>query len=394
MSSAALSVLMFCPQYLPKMGGTERQAAKLSKALAEMGCRVRILTPAVSGLPNREVTDGFEVIRFPLQDLSKRLPFKGIGLLNVPVMNLQVQTAMKRFAFDFDVVHCHSAGLVSAMACASAKTMRKPSLVKVASSTPTELEALQQRPIYESVFVRGYFRSQAQFICISDHISSELSEIGISSDRINKIPNGVAIPDGVKPRSARTKFLYLGRLDTNTSRDTAGLLVSFAHVYPSNRAIELALVGGGNLLEATRAHARNLTEADPGLKIHVPGFDSAEKWFAWADAFVLPSRHEGLSNALLEAMAHGLPCIANDIPPNREALADGESGILVPVGNRRALADALASLVRDPGLARHLSAKARERVEQVYSIEVVAQKVMDLYGKCINDPESAYGHAG
>jgi glycosyltransferase involved in cell wall biosynthesis len=130
------------------------------------------------------------------------------------------------------------------------------------------------------------------------------------------------------------------------------------------------------------------------LKIHVPGFDSAEKWFAWADAFVLPSRHEGLSNALLEAMAHGLPCIANDIPPNREALADGESGILVPVGNRRALADALASLVRDPGLARHLSAKARERVEQVYSIEVVAQKVMDLYGKCINDPESAYGHAG
>jgi glycosyltransferase involved in cell wall biosynthesis len=169
---------------------------------------------------------------------------------------------------------------------------------------------------------------------------------------------------------------------------------SFALVYPSNSYTELALVGGGDLLEATRAHARNLTEANPGLKIHVPGFDSAEKWFAWADAFVLPSRREGLSNALLEAMAHGLPCIANDIPPNREALADGKAGILTPVSDRQALAEALASIIHNPAMAQNLAVMARERAEQVYSIEVVAQKVLDLYLGCITGPEALHDHMG
>ena len=111
----------------------------------------------------------------------------------------------------------------------------------------------------------------------------------------------------------------------------------------------------------------------------MPGFDQPKKWLAWADCFVLPSRLEGLSNALLEAMAAGLPCIANDIPPNREVLDNGNAGVLVAVENCDALEAAMRDMVEDNGKARNFALRARERVEQCYSINSVAVRYVNLY---------------
>ena len=125
-----------------------------------------------------------------------------------------------------------------------------------------------------------------------------------------------------------------------------------------------------------------MADASPARKrIHLPGFDRPEKWLAWADCFVLPSRREGLSNALLEAMAAGLPCIANDIPPNREVLDNGNAGILVPVGDGDALENAMRVIVEDSGVAEHYAQMARERVEQCYTISAVAESYLKLYRK-------------
>ena len=115
-------------------------------------------------------------------------------------------------------------------------------------------------------------------------------------------------------------------------------------------------------------------------RIQVPGTEDAQSWLAWADCFVLPSRREGLSNALLEAMAMGLPCIANDIPPNREVLADGEAGILVPGGNVEALREQMAHLtVNPPLLAERLSAASIARVAKNYTLTSVAACYDALY---------------
>jgi glycosyltransferase involved in cell wall biosynthesis len=98
-----------------------------------------------------------------------------------------------------------------------------------------------------------------------------------------------------------------------------------------------------------------------------------------ADLFVLPSLSEGISNALLEAMAQGLPCIATDIPGNRDLIRDGETGLLVPTGDPGALAQRIALLAGDEGLRASLGRAARRLVEVRFDIDSVAREYAALY---------------
>ena len=210
-------------------------------------------------------------------------------------------------------------------------------------------------------------------------VEAALIRAGVAPGNIVRVPNGVELSDDPEARYGAkrvTSFLYMGRLSANTGRDIPTLVKAFDRVATTHVDIELAIVGGGELLEETRRLAESCTAGD---RIHLPGFDRPEKWLAWANCFVLPSRREGLSNALLEAMAVGLPCIANDIPPNREVLDDGKAGMLVPMENCDALEAAIRGLVEDDEKARRFALKAKERVERCYSIRAVADRYAQLY---------------
>lgn len=381
-----LSVLMFCPQYLPAIGGTERQAAKISEALAEKGCKVRILTPKLhEESPECETTNGFEVVRFPLRDLSKSFPVRGIGLLNVPVLRKAVFAALGQFGNEFDVIHAHGAGLLSAFACEFSERHGKPFLCKVAISRPTELELLGQKPLYGKYFAQTLATKTDMWLGISKDILMALECFGIEETKMIWLPNGVRVPLMRNRSAAVRKFCYIGRLSNNPPRDISSLVKAFTRLASSHSKCELAIVGGGNLLEDTRQVVSRAMKSDPNIKIHMPGFDDARKWFDWSDAFVLPSRQEGLSNALLEAMAEGLPCIANDIPPNREALDNGRAGLLPPVEDAEALYSCMKQVVEDERLAVRLGKAARKQAEQVYDIKIVASRLAKLYETLIKN---------
>ncbi|WP_153133167.1 glycosyltransferase family 4 protein [Dechloromonas hortensis] len=93
----------------------------------------------------------------------------------------------------------------------------------------------------------------------------------------------------------------------------------------------------------------------------------------------LPSYREGLPKSLLEAMAAGLPCVTTDVPGCREAVRDGENGLLVPAKNVPALADALECLLRNPELARKMGECGRKRLEQEFSAQYVNERTLALY---------------
>lgn len=105
--------------------------------------------------------------------------------------------------------------------------------------------------------------------------------------------------------------------------------------------------------------------------------------YARADIFVLPSLAEGMSNALLEAMACGLPCLASDISANAELIQDGVNGLLFPVGDARALAKRIELLLSDRALAQGLGDAARKTVEARYTFEHVTEAYQALYLKLI-----------
>jgi glycosyltransferase involved in cell wall biosynthesis len=95
--------------------------------------------------------------------------------------------------------------------------------------------------------------------------------------------------------------------------------------------------------------------------------------------FLMPSRSEGFSNALLEAMACSLPCVATRVGGNPEAVKDGHSGYLVDVGDSNAAAEKIIQLVRSPSQARQMGLIGRKIVEQQFSMDIFTNRMNEVY---------------
>ena len=104
---------------------------------------------------------------------------------------------------------------------------------------------------------------------------------------------------------------------------------------------------------------------------------------AAADIFVLPSRSEGFSNALIEAMAAGLPTIATDVGGNSEAIANKRSGLIVPPEDASALARAIETLLENPEFADSLSQGGRQAVEQNFSSDAMMRGYTSVFSKIL-----------
>ena len=97
------------------------------------------------------------------------------------------------------------------------------------------------------------------------------------------------------------------------------------------------------------------------------------------DVFALPSLSEGLSIALLEAMAAGKPVVATNVGGNPELIIDGETGLLVPAGDAGSLATAIGALLSDPAEARRLGANGMDRVKRCFGLESMVEGYQTIY---------------
>ena len=374
-------VLMFCPQFRPVVGGAERQAERLARALSAADCQVTILTPLLDpDSPAVEVVEGVRIERFPLIDLSRRWPVRGIALLNIPAILWQVRRVVKRNLDQYDILHCHLASVPVAGAVMAARHKPIPVLCKASvADLKSDLGEIERTGITGYVTAWLIRRWIPFWTAPTQAVVAALSRAGIHADSIYWIPNGVDLP--VKAKGTVTdfparRFLYLGRLSVNADRDVPTLIRAFDRLAGIEPTAELAVVGDGDLYRATAELAGHCRHA---RRIHLPGFQTPEPWLEWADAFVLPSRREGLANALLEAMSYGLPCIANDIPSNREVLAGGAAGVLVPLGSEQALFEAMRRMAVDSKHKAIMGTAARTHVREYYSIQSVAGRYIEFY---------------
>jgi glycosyltransferase involved in cell wall biosynthesis len=102
-----------------------------------------------------------------------------------------------------------------------------------------------------------------------------------------------------------------------------------------------------------------------------------------SNVFCLPSRNEGFSNALIEAMGSGLPCIATRVGGNAEALEEGENGYLVASEDANAMADRILGLLRDRELAKQIGSAARVTVRERFSMEAMMNRLMGIYDELL-----------
>lgn len=139
--------------------------------------------------------------------------------------------------------------------------------------------------------------------------------------------------------------------------------------------VHLVIAGEGPLRDQLESRARGL-----GERVHFLGHrEDVSVLLQGFDVFCLPSDREGLSFALLEAMAVGLAIVATDVQGSGEAIIDGESGLLVPPGSAAAIATALSRLIEHPATARILGESAKKRFAQNFTADQMVERTLRVY---------------
>jgi glycosyltransferase involved in cell wall biosynthesis len=202
--------------------------------------------------------------------------------------------------------------------------------------------------------------------------------IGVPRERIVVLPNPVALPAvlPLRGRAARVTFVYLGLIGAN--KGTFDLVEALALLpHATLDRMHVVIAGNGEHHELGRRIARHSLQATVEVRSWL---DAAQRdaLLASAEAFVLPSYHEGLPMALLEAMAWGLAPVVTPVGSIAELIDDEINGLLAQPGDLPGLAAAIERVALDAGLRARLGAAARRRVEPL-AVDVYAQKLCALY---------------
>lgn len=166
-------------------------------------------------------------------------------------------------------------------------------------------------------------------------------------------------------------------------KDHAGLLSALGRigaqqlVTSDGRRVSIWFVGEGALRPELEARCQQL-----GLdeRVHLPGAsDRVADYLAAADGFILPSRLEGMSNAIIEAMAAGLPVIARRVGGNPELVMEAETGLLSEPGSAESLEAGIRDLIADPKRMALMGQAGRDRAQQLFSIDAMMKNYADYY---------------
>ena len=237
------------------------------------------------------------------------------------------------------------------------------------------------------------------FIAISDEVEeSMIRQIGPIQDRIVTIPNGVDVRRYGKPcieKGALCQQLGLehdSRLIVTVGRLTeqkghCHLINAAATVISRYSEAHFLFIGDGELKGALQARVEELGVSQ---HIHFLGIrNDVPDVLAVVDLFVLPSLWEGLSIALLEAMASGNPVVATGVSGTTQVMIPGETGLIVPPGDSQALAEAIMQLLSDPARAKAMGLAAKRHVEANHSAQKQADEHMALYRRLVAEATRA-----
>jgi D-inositol-3-phosphate glycosyltransferase len=231
-------------------------------------------------------------------------------------------------------------------------------------------------------------------IAVSGHIAEQAIQLGVEPTRVRVIRSGVDV-QRFQPRdraAARQQLgiadatplvLFVGNLEPRKQLDV--LVQAMVEVRRQSGTAELFLVGSGELAGVHDQTARlmHLTrELELSHAVHFVGAiedDQLMNFYAAADVFALPSSSEAQGIVALEAMACGLPVVATAVGGLLETIEDRRTGLLVPAGDVRALADGLVALLNDEPNRQAIAAVARQVVERDFSWSRSIEATIEVY---------------
>ena len=385
---------MVISQFYPIIGGAEKQAQLLGQKLIEKGIQVQLVTGSWKpGIPRREIINGIQIFR--------NFSFWGMfGIKGLrPLMALTYMTTLGIYLLahgrEYDIIHVHQALHPAFVSVLVAKHfLGKPVIVKTASSGMTsDIKQLKQVPL-GSFQLRYLLRKMECLVAVSKVGGKEFKDIGFPESQIEHIPNGVALPHDGKANYGQVKrVITTARLSKEKGIDI--LLKAWGSVVRQEKKLKLVIVGDGPLAGELKNLSRFLKVKE---YVEFTGMvQSPTEYLREADLFVLPSRAEGLSNALLEAMSYGLPCIATNVGGNTEMIGEDKhqeinpgkfivarNGLLVNPEDVEGLSEAMLYLIQNQSEREAMGNKGRQYIAKNYSIDLIADKYIALYQRILD----------
>jgi L-malate glycosyltransferase len=377
--AAPIRVLMVIRLFYPWLGGTQSQADRLSRELIRRGLPVRLVTGWwFRGTPQRETIDGIPVFRN-----TTLWEFFGVRGLRKFGGYLYIATLLWRLwrtRRSYDVIHVHGLSYHTYAAALAGRWLHRPTIAKIANSgSASDIDKMRRG---DHLALSRYMLPTAlrcdRFVALNEAVVRELVAAGVPERRIVRIPNGIEVPSLHERATALhdpAGVVFVGRLHEQKGVDT--LLRAFARLRTQrpDARIDLRLIGDGPRRPELEALARELVVDAAFLGER----DDVATQLEDADVFVLPSRAEGMSNALLEAMTAGLPAIVTNIPGNADVIRHEQNGLLVEPDDADGLAAAIGRLLDDAALRERLGGAARDTVETGYALDRVATHYVALY---------------
>jgi L-malate glycosyltransferase len=321
---------------------------------------------------------GLKLVRFGV-----RPPFeKGSLPLELARFALQAPREMSKLAqfvrrYDVRVVNCHFIGS-DALTWALAKAVGAFRGKLIFSLHGLDIRTLiTLRGLRRSIWKRALESADAVVACSQGLADETIAAFGLSGRNVITIHNGVrasrleelskaaalAAPD-----NSHRRLVNLGTFERKKGHDV--LLKAFAKISPRFPDVRLSILGrDADMLEPTRALMKELNLQDRvSIRANVP-HGEALAILQQADLFVLSSRNEAFSVALLEAGAMGKPVVATRVCGVPELIDDRATGVLVPSDDVDALADGIATMLTDPQQAARYGKALRERVLERFTAE-------------------------
>lgn len=355
------------------IGGTETQAVELARRLDPARYDVTLACLRIKG-PLLERLNGSHV---------KLMEFHPKGGMNSPGGIYQLlRMAVFLRKGRFDVVHAHDLW-ANLLAVPAAWLARAPIII----SSQRDLSHLEFYKTSRKRWLRKVQRMSNLVVANAGSVRDALvAEEGFSPKKIRVIYNGVDWERFSRaPRERERLFpgmnegrivLLVGNMHTDVKGHPL-LLDAAAEVIREFPKTRFVFAGDGALRKELEDKVDRLGLGQNvlflGRRNDIPEI------LACCDIGVLPSKAEGLPNAVLEYLAAGLPTVASAVGGNAEIIRDGENGLLFPAENAGALAEKLLRLLRDPEFARRLGQAGQEHVRQNFSFDRMIEQVDRMY---------------
>lgn len=416
-------------QFYPAIGGAERRAEKQARQLQLLGHEVMVITLKLKrDWKDRELLDGLPITR--IGGVYRRNGQLRMGKFGQLPIGIGILLALWRMRHTYDIIHAFQMTPPCVLAALFGRLLQKPVVLSIQNAGPDahQLAPLQRLddgtlissyglPIdwKEDWIIRGsdvqllpvimpagrlclklLRKSHTCYQVLSKRSYTYLVAQGFPSERITRISGSVDIE---KFRLAQERTLdrpavqrnivCVARLEYGKGVDV--LLHAWAKLMQtrdgkSELKPRLQLAGEGKFRKQLERMALEL-----GIQESVQFLGNCrdiatllqQSW-----GFVLPSRWEGMPNALLEAMACGLPCVATRVSGSEDLISDGLNGLLVEPEQPDEMARALQRILEDADFARQLGQEGRKTVVQGYQLMTIVEQCLELYRNLLTEDKS------